>query len=253
MASDAFDQLTDAYDAMIDWPKRLSYEEPFFRRWFGAANARRIADTACGTGRHAAVFHSWGLAVEGSDLSPRMVERARATFGEPAGLRWVVRGFDEAIDVAEPFDVVLCTGNSLALAADVATVERAVQAMLAAVRRGGLVIVHLMNLWRLPDGPVVWQKCRRAALPLGESIVVKGVRRCGTQGYVEMVVALLTDPPQLQTESAVLLGLEAEPLEAMLLQAGAAEVQRFGGYRDEPYRRQESADLVLVARRDEIR
>ena len=36
--------------------------------------------------------------------------------------------------------------------------------MFAAVRAGGLVVLHVLNLWRLPDGPCVWQKCRRAPL-----------------------------------------------------------------------------------------
>ena len=40
--------------------------------------------------------------------------------------------------------------------------ERAVQVMVAAVRKGGVVLLHMLNLWRLPDGPCHWQKCKRA-------------------------------------------------------------------------------------------
>ena len=29
-----FDDFADVYDAMIDWPKRLAHEEPFYRRLF---------------------------------------------------------------------------------------------------------------------------------------------------------------------------------------------------------------------------
>ena len=94
MSETSFDDLTDVYEAMIDWPKRLNAEAPFFRRLFEKHNVKRVADVACGTGRHAAMFHSWGLEVEGSDISPNMIDRARETFREPAGLRWAVRGFD---------------------------------------------------------------------------------------------------------------------------------------------------------------
>jgi SAM-dependent methyltransferase len=156
-----FDDFADAYEAMIDWPKRLAHEEPFYRRLFDRLGVASVLDVACGTGQHAAMFHSWGLRVEGADLSAAMIDRARAKYGEPHGLRWTVRGFDQPVKSAEPFDVAICVGNSLALAPDAATVERAIRQMLAAVREGGAIVVQVLNLWRLPDGPCVWQKCRR--------------------------------------------------------------------------------------------
>ena len=64
-----FQDLTDVYEAMIDWPKRLAREEPFYRRWFERCGARSVLDVACGTGHHGAMFHRWGLRVEGADLS----------------------------------------------------------------------------------------------------------------------------------------------------------------------------------------
>ena len=94
MATNTFNELADIYEAMIDWPKRLAAEGPFYRRWFQQAGVKRVIDVACGTGHHAAMFHDWGLEVEGADLSPAMIQRARAAFGEPPGLHWAVRGFD---------------------------------------------------------------------------------------------------------------------------------------------------------------
>ena len=84
---EVFDDLTDVYEAMIDWPKRLANEGPFYRRCFERVGVRCVADVACGTGHHAAMFHSWNLRVEGSDLSPRMIEPAPEPFrraGRPA-------------------------------------------------------------------------------------------------------------------------------------------------------------------------
>ena len=39
-----FDDFADAYEAMIDWPKRLAHEEPFYRRLFD-----RLEAGACST------------------------------------------------------------------------------------------------------------------------------------------------------------------------------------------------------------
>ena len=101
MTISRFDDLTDVYEAMIDWPRRLANDGPFFQGLFEELGVRRVADVACGTGHHAAMFHSWGLLVEGADISPNMIERARRNFGEPDGLTWSVRGFEQPIPIDE--------------------------------------------------------------------------------------------------------------------------------------------------------
>jgi SAM-dependent methyltransferase len=242
-----FDDLSDVYEAMIDWPKRLAREGPFFRRLFAEGKVGSVVDVACGVGRHADLFRSWQMCVEGADISPTMIDRARASFGEPPGLRWAVRGFDEPIAPAEPFDAAVCVGNSLALAPDMATVQRTLQQMLVAVRSGGLIVVHVLNLWHLPDGPCVWQKCQRTALPRGEVLIVKGVHRCGSRGCLELVVANLAGSAPMKSESLALLAFEASELEGMARAAGAREVRLFGGYQDQTYDRQASDDLIVVA------
>jgi SAM-dependent methyltransferase len=245
MTERVFDDLTDIYEAMVDWPKRLANEAPFYRRIFERVAARRVLDVACGTGRHAAMLHSWGLEVEAADISPGMLDRARATFGQPAGLRWVLRGFDQPAE-PEAFDVAICVGNSLALAPDMATVQRAIHAMLAAVRGGGAIVIQVLNLWHLADGPCQWQKCKQAELPQGRALITKGVHRSGTRGYVDLVATDL-GRTEMRTESVPFLGLEDAELERIALAGGAVRVSVLGGYQEQPYDRQTSVDLVVVA------
>jgi len=247
MAAELFDDLSDVYEAMVDWPKRLANEEPFYRELFQRTAAEKVLDVACGTGRHAAMFHSWSLGVEGADVSPAMIAAARSRFGEPEGLRWVVRGFDQPAEAGGPFDAAICVGNSLSLAPDLAVVNQAIRQMLSAVRPGGIVVVHGLNLWRLADGPCVWQKCRRVALPSGESLIVKGVHRCGPRGFMDLVLTDFPGGNLRHSESVPFLGLEAAGLGQMALQAGTTRLEFFGGYHGEPYDRQESLDLIMVA------
>ncbi len=241
-----FDDVADAFEAIIDWPKRLAHEEPFYRRLFARLGSGSVLDVACGTGHHAAMFHSWGLRIEGADLSPAMIQRAKANFGEPEGLQWTVRGYDQPVEPAEAFDVAICVGNSLALAPDVATVERAIEQMLAAVRDGGAIVVQVLNLWRLADGPCLWQKCRRLASP-DDALILKGVHRCGNRGFVEWVLADLSGDVTMRSESTQFLGLERSDLDRMAKAAGATKIAMFGGYQNRPYDRQQSVDLVMVA------
>lgn len=246
----AFDPLAEAYEAMVDWPKRLAGEEPFYRWLFERFGAASVLDAACGTGHHAAMFHAWGLRVEGADISPAMIEGCRRRFGEPPGLRWVVRGYDQPVAAAEPFDVVICTGNSLALATDRGTIERAIGRLLAAVRPGGAVLVQVVNLWRMADGPCQWQKCTRATLSQGDSLIVKGLHRGGDRGYVDVVVANLAGSPStMRTESVPFWGLEAGDVERMARAAGASAVEIYGDYGRHPYDRPASGDLVVLITR----
>ncbi len=244
MPSTPFDDLSEVYGAMVDWPARLAREGPWYRALFGRVGAKRVLDVACGPGRHARMFHAWGLEVEAADISPRMIELARQRCGEDDRLRWRVRSFDQPSGRTGHFDVALCVGNSLALAPDEATVRRALAAMLQALRPGGLAVVQLLNLWRLPDGPCNWQVCRKVALSRGEAVVLKGVRRVGSRGWVDLAV-MEVGGGLIESESASLLGMEAPWLAGAADVAGASSVEVFGDLKCGGYDRETSGDLVV--------
>ena len=244
-------ELSDVFEDLVDWPKRLAGEEPFFRTLFRRTGAKSVLDASCGTGHHAALFHSWGLDVEGADISPRMIEQARALHGEKEGLRWTVRGYDEPAG-SGPFDVALCIGNSLAMSPERETVRRAIAEMAAAVRDGGAVAVHLLNLWRIAEGPALWQKCRRAASPDGDALIVKGVHRSGDRAWVELLLAPIDRPGEMRTANIPLLAIAAGEIEEMFRQSGAGQVEIYGGYKEQPYERLGSVDIVAVALKGEL-
>jgi hypothetical protein len=166
----------------------------------------------------------------------------------------------------KPFDAAICMGNSLALAPDAETVERAIRQMFAAVRPGGIVIVQVLNLWQLPDGPCVWQKCKKANLSfspeptataltgdsaIGENLatdvlLLKGVHRSASRGYVEFLATSLAEGKLLHHESVTFLGLEATQLEQSARTAGAKTIHFFGDYHQHSYKPAISPDLMMV-------
>jgi SAM-dependent methyltransferase len=244
----AFDDWSQVYEQLVDWPKRLAREAPFYRRWFERVGAHRVVDQACGVGYHAAMFHDWGLAVAGADVSPQMIAAARRTHPPSETLTWHVRSFDQPIP-PPPFDVAVCIGNSLALAIDPAMVAAAIQQLLAGVRAGGAVVIQVLNLWRLPDGPCVWQKRVGMRLQEKDCWVLKGVHRCGGQGYVNLVVVPREEPEVLRSESVPFLGLDEGFLQRCATQQGATTIELFGGYDEQPYERATSNDLIMVLRK----
>jgi SAM-dependent methyltransferase len=246
----AFDPDPATYDALIDWERRLAREAPFYRRLFEAVGARRVLDVACGTGRHAAMFHSWNLEVTGADVSPEMIDFARQRHGSPPRLRWKLQSFDLLHDPPSQFDAAICVGNSLAIAQEAAAAGRVLNAMAASIRAGGLVVVQVLNLERIAEGPVLWQKCRRLADEDGDRILLKGVHRLGRRGYVEIVELNLADgdvTPRYRT--AMLNGFSRDELTAMAAEAGLDRIELFGDYERHPFDPSSSQDLILTGRR----
>jgi hypothetical protein len=59
-------------------------------------------------------------------------------------------------------------------------------------------------------------------------------------------------PPSMRTESTPLLGIEAAELESIVAAAGGGEIRFFGGYQQQPYDRQQSLDLLMVAQKKRL-
>jgi SAM-dependent methyltransferase len=249
MTATQFELEPETYAALVDWPKRLANEGPFFRRWFERVGARRVLDVACGTGHHAALFHSWGLDVEGADVEPAMLAYCRAQHGASDMLRWAARSF-----TGEPpsgqFDAVVCIGNSLALVPDLSVVQQGLNHMLAALRPGGVCLVQVVNLWRLPVGPITWQRQLRLKRPAGDVLLIKGIHRVGDCGYVEFG-ELRLGPESFSHEfhSTRILGLTDAALRAAAEAAGGCDAACVGTYQDDPYEPPRSADIILTCRR----
>ncbi|MDW8077271.1 MAG: class I SAM-dependent methyltransferase [Thermoguttaceae bacterium] len=185
------------YDDLINWERRLAKEGPFFRHLFEEYQVRRVLDAACGTGRHAQLFHSWGLEVEGADVNAEMIELARQQFGTPPGLRWVLWNFLEPYPTPGNFDAAVCLGNSLSLAKDGDEVCCALANLLGAVRPGGIVLVHVLNYARVPIGKWVWQKVARCQLEGRQVLALKGIYRLGDHALMSFIFVDPVEPEVL--------------------------------------------------------
>ncbi len=284
-----FDQWVEVYELLVDWRRRLEREGPMFRRLFEQTGVRRVLDVACGPGYHAALFHRWGLEVEGADLSQAMIERAIALHGQAPDLRWTVRPFQQPVPQPGYFDAAICIGNSLALAGDKPTAAEAVRQMFRAVRPGGLVVIQVLNISAFPEGSTCWQKCLAASLAGQPKIILKALHRVGDRAFVDLLLVDLPaselanqresvgDRPKepglfdgladpnaqfppgrvvplcWQAQRELLLGFSADELQQMARQAGAAQMLLYGGYPDLPYQSQSSQDLILLAWQSENR
>ena len=248
-----FDAFQPYYDLMVDWEHRLAHEAPFFQRVFGSVSARRVLDCACGTGHHARFFSRWGLEVVGSDLSPAMVEAARAGAArDGANIRIETADFRELPRTfSEPFDAVICTGNSLPLAGSRDRVRQTIQSIFDVLSAGGVAVVHSLNFALMPDGQVVYEGPRVRTVDDREILFLKVFRRSRRHCGLDVIALEKRGGEWSKVETrAEAWALEQSELEALATDAGFVRLQFYGGYEPKPFDPKTSRDLILVARRE---
>ncbi len=103
-----------------------------------------VLDCACGTGLEAMALARTGLRVTACDASEGMVAEARRLFAD-SGLEVPVErcSWDSLAEVFPGrYDVVFCTGNSIAHSGGEAGMVAAFAGMSAVLRRGGVLVVE---------------------------------------------------------------------------------------------------------------
>jgi glycine/sarcosine N-methyltransferase len=145
--ANTFDEMSDLYDLMVPWESRLAREKPFYEKIFKEP-PRKILDAACGTGRHALLFHEMGHEVTGTDLSESALAIARTHAAQKGALIPFITGdLRKPADSLVPgsFDFVTVLGNSLAQffsEDDMASILGGIARLLAP---GGAVLFQMLN------------------------------------------------------------------------------------------------------------
>ncbi len=258
-----YDPFSVDYDRFVNWEERLAYELPFVEQHLTASGARRILDTACGTGMHAIALTQRGYDVTGADLSAGMVERARqntAAVGVEA--RFVVAGFGELAvklalssveGVGNGFDAVLCLGNSLPHVLTAEALHETLADFAAVLRPGGLLLIQNRNFdaamasrarWMLPqahhEDNREWLFLRFYDFNPDSTLTfnVVTLRRNEVGEWVQQVEATTLCPL-----------LHAELLDA-LATAGFSDAVCYGDMTGAPFDPETSGNLIITARRE---
>ena len=111
----------------------------------------RILDCACGTGLAALALAHRGYEVFGTDVSASMVMQARRhAIEQKMQVPFAVCSWESLpANIKEPFDLVICPGNSLGHCRDEGEMLRSLQGMRAVMREGGTLIIDSRNWEKL--------------------------------------------------------------------------------------------------------
>jgi len=247
---DFYDRLAICFDVMTDWESRLAFEGPWLRALLERHGAKRVLDAACGTGGHAAAFAAWGFEVVGMDASPVMIARAQA---KVPTVRFVVAPFGQmAQRLPEPMDVVMCLGNSLPHLIEPEALAAALTDMRRCLREGGLLVLHNLNYdlrwWRRPR----FFDAQGGMVDGRERLVWRLADYHDDTGLITFHTALFSKDPtggwSVEVISTPQRPLFAAALESALAAAAFSVEEMFGNLQGAPFSREESPDLVVVAK-----
>ena len=253
-----YDLFSADYDRFVNWKGRLAYELPFIEQQLTASGARRILDTACGTGMHAIALAQRGYDVTAADLSVGMVEQARenaAAVGCEA--RFVVAGFGElVVELGNDFDTLLCLGNSLPHVLTAEALHATLTDFVAVLRPGGLLFIQNRNFdvvmaararWMPPqahrEGSREWLFLRFYDFNPDGTLTfnVLTLRRDEAGEWTQQVEATTLRPL-----------LHAELLDAVAA-AGFGDVACYGDMQGAPFDPENSGNLITVAKKFDAR
>jgi ubiquinone/menaquinone biosynthesis C-methylase UbiE len=140
-----YDKIWGAYDYDVD----VRFLDELFRKH----DCRSVIDVGCGTGNHALRLSKMSYQVTGIDVSPAMLEKARAKDkkGNVRFLQGDMKKLDSAIPMSEKFDAAICLGTvffHLLTNKDVQTFLKALHGML---RKKGLFIFDARNAKKISE------------------------------------------------------------------------------------------------------
>jgi len=253
-----YDTFSGDYDRFVNWKDRLAFELPFLERQLAGLGAgAKVLDAACGTGMHAVALAQRGYRVAGADLSPAMTARAEenaraagvAVSFQAAGFGGLAAAFAGEL----PFDALLCLGNSLPHLLSAEAVAAALADFAAVLRPGGLLVIQNRNFDR------VWTRRERFMGPQahseseGQWLFVRFYDFHPTTLTFNMVRLVNTGEGWVQgVESTELRPIFAAELAEGLRSAGLGQALLFGGYDRSPFHPDDSGDLLVVARKDNL-
>jgi ubiquinone/menaquinone biosynthesis C-methylase UbiE len=188
-----------------------------------------VLDCPCGYGRHSLPAAEAGYRVVGADRSETMLAEARERAGERGWPRWVRADYRDLPFADASFDCVLNLFTSIGYHGDEGDREACAE-FRRVLRPGGSLVLETMHRDRLAR---IFQPRRWDPLP-DDGLLVEEGRFDLVSGTNEVEQTYVAGDGARHTFSYRIRTYTVTELDAMLREAGFAEVEHFGGYEREP-------------------
>ena len=243
----ARDDFLELFDLFVNWPARIAKEGPFVEKILRESGARTVLDAGCGPGHHSVYLARKGFEVFAEDNASCMIEETgRQAMKAGVAVKVLTCSFEDIrTQISGQMDAVLVLGNSLCMVEDRPAASRALESFAAALKQGGLLLVHCLNY----DG--LRRMGKRVSRPNqvdGVALVLKffdlepGATRVN-------IVRMSPEKPGLwksEHSFADLLDLSKQDVIDLAAAAGFSGFKHFGSAGGEEFNPEKSYDLFLL-------
>ncbi|MHA1137880.1 MAG: class I SAM-dependent methyltransferase [Candidatus Thorarchaeota archaeon] len=251
----SFDDISIAYDNTIDWESRLKREMPFILSLIENVECARVLDIACGSGRHSIALATYGAEVIGVDHSKNMIQAAenhaaaagvipKFTVGDMESIKTTVEG---------SFDLIICLGNSLALANDVDSLKQVVKDISHLLKDGGSFVAQVLNFEEIHWTGFRTFPSKVGKLNNGEEITFSRLFEHTDYPYSSTLVmsAFRKDGEEWKSEVSTqkVLNLKHDQLKTILEETGFSSVELFSNYEREEIDKKYDRSMVILCQK----
>jgi glycine/sarcosine N-methyltransferase len=243
---DFYDEIADFYDEMTRFHARFDSEEQMLIKWQSHYRFQSALDSACGTGLHAILLARMGIAVTASDISEKMLVKARENaVAAQTKVTWIKASLQNLAGVIQDkFDVVFCLGNSLPHVLDADELRQVLSSFRFLLNPTGHIVIQMLNYHKILSGQ--------------DRIVA--IQRHGNHEFVRFY-DFITDRLRFNVlaitwhgntashslSSTLLHPYQWQELETPLASCGFTHTELYGDMNFTPFDREKSANLVIVA------
>jgi SAM-dependent methyltransferase len=244
--SEFYDLLAPDYDEMTGFEKRFVQERPFFRLLVERYAIKTGLDAGCGSGFHSLLLSELGVRVTAVDASAQMVRLAKCHARRRGMKLETLVGSFEELDSAlkRQFDAVFVMGNSLPHLVSAESLKRVLKNFFSLLGQEGILFTQNLNYDRILAHPDRIQNVKETGDKTfvrsyeydQDGILFNIVTRIGVGEKVEEKSRSVRLKPLLQND-----------LVRLLAEVGFVDVKCFGGISMEPFDKDRSKDLVVLA------
>jgi SAM-dependent methyltransferase len=242
--------FADRFDAFSSWDRRTRKERRFFKYTLDTHMVDTVLDCFCGTGFHIAMLSEMGYEIDGIDISPDMVRKAKENLNVK-GLNADIRVHDvKALATEKKYDCVLSMGNSLPHEFGDKNLSKAMKNMYDALNPGGICIIHMENYDRLyEDRERFIPSVYRRGTDSGEVFIFAIDYSDAKVVFNILSIIEKAGTPKFNVDVVEYNPIWIKKLDSLILESGFREITLYEDFRMTPLGKDGTYDLIAVAKK----
>lgn len=244
-----YDAISNNYDQMISFDKRLTLEEPLFRNLLNKYSIKSALDAGAGSGFHSVLMAKLGVRVTAVDLSDKMLKllRNRARLCK-IDIATVQSDFTEINIPPESFDAVFCLGNSLVHVFSKARLRKTISTFANLLKPDGVLILQILNY----DKILREKQCIQNIKKSEDTVFIRYYEYHGNKILFNLLT-VNTEKLIHKLQSVAIRPIRSTELNKVLTESKFSHIRSASDFKLSAFSRKDSQNLIIIATKKSIR